>query len=288
MAVRPLKERRNGGDSDEELGIGALGSGDPYVHGGGEYSAEEDKGSDGDAGLRKCVRMQDPKLPSKEEVEEHKLTHLPDRSWCRHCVRGRGKEMPHRRVAEEPMQHEFHFDWACPGDEEAEDTLKVLVGGMRGEKMTMSSVHPTKTTGEFIANRVLAFIMERGCEMADVTAKTDQEPVIMTMVQNLARERAKKGPMRMVGNSQKYSSQSNGIVERAVQSVEAQMRVIRSAIEEKMKVKISGKHAIWAWVAEYSSYLLNRFEVGKDGKTAYERCKGKKAKALGLEFGEGI
>ena len=125
--------------------------------------------------------------------------------------------------------------------------------------------------------------------MVDITVKTDQEAVIMTMVENLARERAKKGAMRtVVEHSQKHSSQSNGIVERAVQSVEAQMRVIRSAIEEKMEVKIGGKHAIWAWVAEYSSYLLNRFEVGKDGKTAYERCKGKKAKVLGLEFGEGI
>ena len=92
----------------------------------------------------------------------------------------------------------------------------------------------------------------------------------------------------VVERSQKYQSQGNGIVERAVQSVEAQMRVIRSSLDERMKVKIGGKHAIWAWVAEYASYLLNRFEVGKDGKTAYERCKGKKAKVLGLEFGEGI
>ena len=33
-------------------------------------------------------------------------------------------------------------------------------------------------------------------------------------------------------------------------------------------------------------YLINRLEVGKDGKTAYERVKGKVASVLGLEFGE--
>ena len=212
-AVRPLKERRKDEEKagEEELEVGAVGSGDPYVPGGGkEESAEEDEESEAEAGQRKCVRLQDPKLPSKEEVEEHNLTHLPYRSWCRHCVRGRGKEMPHKRTTEEPTQHEFHFDWAFPGDEEEEDTLKVLVGRMRGEKMTMSSVHPTKTTGEFIAKRVLAFIRECGCEMVDITVKTDQEPVIMTMVEILARERAKKGAMRMVvEHSQKYSSQSN-------------------------------------------------------------------------------
>ena len=33
---------------------------------------------------------------------------------------------------------------------------------------------------------------------------------------------------------------------------------------------------------------MNRFEVGQDGKTSYERLKGKKAKACGIGFAEGI
>ena len=89
--------------------------------------------------------MQDPKLPTKLEVEEHNLTHLPFRSWCRHCVRGRGRELPHLRTVEDPAVHEFHFDWAFPGEEGGEKTLAVLVGRVRGERMTMSSIHPTKT-----------------------------------------------------------------------------------------------------------------------------------------------
>ncbi len=34
--------------------------------------------------------------------------------------------------------------------------------------------------------------------------------------------------------------------------------------------------------------MLNRLEVGKDGKTAYERNKGKTAKVFGSEFGEAV
>ena len=34
--------------------------------------------------------------PSEREVEEHERTHLPYRSWCKHCVRGRAKSQPHR------------------------------------------------------------------------------------------------------------------------------------------------------------------------------------------------
>ena len=35
-----------------------------------------------------------PVLPSESEVQEHELTHLPLRCWCRHCVRAKGKESP--------------------------------------------------------------------------------------------------------------------------------------------------------------------------------------------------
>ena len=40
-------------------------------------------------------------------------------------------------------------------------------------------------------------------------------------------------------------------------------------------------------MAEYAGFLLTRFEVGKDGKTACERIKGKAARVQGMDFGEG-
>ena len=41
-------------------------------------------------------------------------------------------------------------------------------------------------------------------------------------------------------------------------------------------------------MANYAAVLLNRCEVGKDGRTASERSKGKKAKLCGIEFGEKV
>ena len=38
-----------------------------------------------------------PRLPSRQEVQEHELTHIPYRSWCVHCVRGAGRSDAHRR-----------------------------------------------------------------------------------------------------------------------------------------------------------------------------------------------
>ena len=34
-------------------------------------------------------------IPSEAEVEQHEPTHLPFRSWCRHCARAKSKESPH-------------------------------------------------------------------------------------------------------------------------------------------------------------------------------------------------
>ena len=39
--------------------------------------------------------------PTKSEREIHEATHVPYRSWCRHCVRGRGRNAPHTRRGEE-------------------------------------------------------------------------------------------------------------------------------------------------------------------------------------------
>ncbi len=39
-------------------------------------------------------------------------------------------------------------------------------------------------------------------------------------------------------------------------------------------------------MVEFAAVLVNRYEVGRDGKTPYERARGKRSKLLGLEFGE--
>ena len=49
---------------------------------------------------------------------------------------------------------------------------------------------------------------------------------------------------------------------------------------------MSHRHAVFPWMLEYAAHLLNQYEVGRDGRTAYERLKAKKAKPLGMEVGE--
>ena len=89
-------------------------------------------------------------------------------------------------------------------------------------------------------------------------------------------------------NSPAHSSKSNGVIERGVQTIQGMVRTLRSAIEERWMVKLDPENALWTWLVEYSGWLVNRAEVGHDGRTPYERLKGKKARLPGMEFGEAV
>eukprot|EP00971_Amphidinium_carterae_P110018 2179228-Amphidinium_carterae.1 len=41
--------------------------------------------------------LKTPTLPSQQEIDEHNLTHLPYRDWCKHCVQGKSRSQHHQR-----------------------------------------------------------------------------------------------------------------------------------------------------------------------------------------------
>ena len=108
---------------------------------------------DGESGSRRVVKMNDPAMPSEEEKRDHEMTHLPYRSLCRHCIRGRGKEMGHRKSKEQPEGIEIHMDLCFPGGEEGPDKMTVLVARERRTRMTLATALPSKSSGTFVAKR---------------------------------------------------------------------------------------------------------------------------------------
>ena len=130
---------------------------------------------------------------------------------------------------------------------------------------------------------------EYGCEVEKVTMKSDNEPALVAVVDQVGRLRAAKGGKGMVVESSPvHSSKSNGIIERCVQEVQGMVRTLRSGLERRMGVKLGIDHAVWSWLVEYAGWLITRALVGSYGKTAYERSRGNVAKLHGIEFGEGV
>ena len=254
-----------------------------------------------DFGVRNPRKLPDPKMPSKEEVERHYLTHLPFRSWCQYCIQGKDKTAP--RFQQEQRGDglmEVHVDY-CFMSTHGSPMCTILVAKEKSSKMTLATVVPMKGTSmEYPIVRTLTFLKEIGIEGADIVLKPDQENAIKDLLNKVAARRSAKSKMEKtdgppadpqscqpcgqeaVGrtiheSSPVGSSQSNGFIERAIQAVEGQIRTMKLDFESHIGEKIPSDHNLIPWLVEYSAVLVNRGQVGKDGKTAYERLKGKPA-----------
>ena len=230
-------------------------------------------------GNRKIVRKHDPRQPSQQEKEEHEMTHLPFRSWCRHCIMVRGREEDCRKSMEEERQvPEVHLDYMFMGGEKEGKTLAFLVARERETRAVLSTVVPRKTTGEWICRRLMAWLREIGLESVDIIVKSDNELALTSLIASWSTTRAMTSGLRMIIENSPV----------AIQSVQGMIRTIRSDIEGRWRVKIDATHSIWPWIAEHAGFFLTRFEVGRDGKTAYERLKGKSATVQCMAFAERI
>ena len=178
-----------------------------------------------------------PRLPSRQEVQEHELTHIPHRSWCVHCVRGAGRSDAHRRRArqdeEEREQHmtTWSIDYAfmidtgdlCTREEmervgwdKTTDTVLVsedlATGGIRAHLVL------AKGNGDpWKAGKIKDDIEEFGYGGAPVRIQSDQEPAIVDVQRAVIAKRG-NAPTILV-NSPVGDSQSNGRVENAIKKV---------------------------------------------------------------------
>ena len=127
-----------------------------------------------------------------------------------------------------PEQTEIHMDFCFLGDEGQEKKLTVLVARERSTRMTVSTVLPSKGSDEFAAKRMQAFLREIGADKGVLTLKSDQEPAIVAVLNEVSRRRAGAGGGRtVIEHSAVGDSKGNGVIERAVKSVEGQVRVAR-------------------------------------------------------------
>ena len=123
--------------------------------------------------------------------------------------------------------------------------------------------------------------------------KSDQEPAIRKLLEAVKNERAEEINIEkkveiVPEKSPVAESKANGEVERYVQTVPGQVRTLKMSLETRYKMKIEEGHNVLPWLVMYAAMLLNICSVGEDGRTAYERRRGKKFRREVPEFGESI
>ena len=80
----------------------------------------------------------------------------------------------------------------------------------------------------------------------------------------------------MIEHSPVGDSKSNGFIERTIQSVEGQIRTLRSATQSRIGIKMNPGSALYAWMITHAANLINLYEIGQDGRVPYQRLRGRK------------
>ena len=240
-----------------------------------------------------------PNMPTLSQVLEHNVTHCPYRVWCRHCVEGRGREFGHLscRPCEPRGAPTVSFDYAFIGDkgeitsQEQADTeigaAKLLVVRDSKSKAVFGHVVPVKGIDEkgFSVDAVVDCVQWLG--YSRVVLKSDNEPAIVVLLQESLRQLKVHGlDQVMAENSPEYDPQANGNAEVGVKLLKGMFRTHRSCLEERIGFRIPAKHPIMTWLVRHVGDIMNWTVKGHDGKTAYERVRGKEFRTRLPGFGE--
>ena len=90
----------------------------------------------------------------------------------------------------------------------------------------------------------------------------------------------------VVINTPKGSSASAGGIERANYEVEKQIRTLRSRFEENYGESVGLDHKMLPFLVRHCAWLITHYQVKSDGKTPYERLRGRPCQGQVAEFAE--
>ena len=204
-------------------------------------SVEEEEGIEVKVGKAK-------KGPSKEEVARHMVNHIPFRSWCSHCVKGKAHGNQHRRrkvVKDEIREPIVSVDYMFMHDNQGEGEergMPIMVVKDRKTRVIRARVVPQKGNHGY-GIKVLSGVIE-SLGHSRVILKSDQEPALMSL------KDAVKSEVRadvVLEESPEYESKSNGEVERAIQMVQGQFRTMKDRLESRYNQRIGGEHPCIPW-----------------------------------------
>ena len=107
----------------------------------GEEREDEDAADKDEEEAQEPATRKAPKGSTKEEKEKHEATHLPFREWCQHCVRGRGRNKPHKKKTEEEEEENKvtrismdYFFMSQAEEKASENPLMVMIDEQTGNR----------------------------------------------------------------------------------------------------------------------------------------------------------
>ena len=118
-----------------------------------------------------------------------------------------------------------------------------------------------------------------------IVLQTDPEPSIIAVARQVVAKRASPTVHR---ETPRKSHQSNGAIERYHQSMQGEVRTLKSVIEREASVKLTDVHPIDPWMIRHASWVLTRFQPKSNNSTAFSKLTGKHYSSEIAQFGEHV
>ena len=199
----------------------------------------------------------------------------------------KGKEDPHFRRTEERKAEKvpvISMDYAFMSKEDQIGKTKVIVIKDNKSKAIFTHVVSVKGASDpWIVKKIVEDIDSLGYKAAIL--QCDNENSILEVRNEVKKMRIED---TMTRKSATGDSQTNGSVERGVQSAEGQIRAMIMALEKRLQCPVDPDWCALHWLIELAGIYLTRYEKGHDGMTPYRRRTGKDWDQAILEFGEKI
>ena len=200
---------------------------------------------------------------------------------------GKAKSNPH--YASPPSVKSEHsipligVDYAFCSNTGADDEdwaeIKVMAVKDAVSKYTFAVPVPVKGLGkdEWAVRQLIKAIEFLGYK--DILIKCDQESGLTAVVEKTRvymGDRVTEWAPEKIGieNSPVKDSQSNGMIERGIQSIEGQIRTLKGALEERLSTKLTADECIMSWLVIHAAETIKHFQMIMDGKTPFQRLRG--------------
>ncbi|CAE7846389.1 GIP, partial [Symbiodinium necroappetens] len=243
---------------------------------------------------RKTRSKRIPDLVSEQEYKDHMMTHLPFRSWCDHCIAGKSREDSHPLREARKCKGEvprFCVDYCFLGRAlkgempKTAEALKEPLDAEDGQRPILVMVdQETGATFSYLVtkgvNNYAVHVMSEALKFAGrqrVLIMSDGEPAIRALIDTVARQAGKETQVQHA--PKETHGPSNGAAERAILEVARQARTLVHALETRYPgYQLKGDSEVFPWVIRHSGWLITRFLIKADGRTPYERLKGREYK----------
>ena len=180
-----------------------------------------------------------PAKPTQTEQDEHCATgHAAYRSWCEHCVKGRGRISPHAVVSEGVAR-----SWSRPR----------LPGARRIQSDNFGvqvQTHwvPGCNTGAREGHQCLSgWLRDLGWKR--LLLRSDNERALLAFLR--ASTSSLEGVEVIEQASPEGDHAANGLAQVGVREVKAQTRVLKSHLEERLKRQLDWSEPLATWLVRH-------------------------------------